>query len=155
MIIKHISKQENGLNIHSLGFGILSFLIILSFVLPTVFTPCKIILLAILVGLLMIRKDKLAYDSETLLITLTFVSIGWIWTLYGLFNNNPGAISVITVNSLYPLLFLSLSYYINFQNILKLRKILTLTTFFIILFQIIFLLSAVQILPFTLFEIIW
>lgn len=154
MIIKHINNQQSELYIHSVGFRILSLLMVLSLVFPTIFITFKISLLVVLVSIIMIKKDKFTYDFETLFITLIFVTIGWLWSLYGLFLDNPGAISVITVMGIYPLLFLIMSFYINFQNIISLRKVLVLITIFIILFQVVFLLSAIQILPQFLYEVI-
>lgn len=146
MIINSTNKQASGwnINIHSLGTKILFLLIFLSLTLPTSITLLKMGMLACLIFLLIINKDKIVFDKDVFILTLFFTFIGLLWSLYGLSLNNPGAVRVLTVMAIYPLLFLVLTFYIKINDVKNIYKVLYITSVGVVLLQVFFLLSAID-----------
>lgn len=156
MIINSTNKQASGWNIdiHSLGTKILFLLIFLSLTLPTSITLLKIGILFCLIFLLIINKDKIVFDKEIFLFTLLCTLVGFVWSFYGMLFDNPGALRVLTVMGIYPLLFLALSFWITIYNINNIAKLFFVISIFIVVIQASFILSSLGILPLFIYDVL-
>ncbi|MCE9887098.1 O-antigen ligase family protein [Obesumbacterium proteus] len=127
----------------------ISYLIILflSITIPTALQPLKMGLLALCLGFALmsyIGNNSIAKISKGILIScLIFSIIGVMWSLYGLFRVNPGAINVITVYGIYPLLALVLLPLYREGDIYKLRSFFIFCCVTIAAIQILFILSGI------------
>jgi len=88
-------------------------LITLSIVFPTVLQPLKMILLAIITVSLLLSPEtwttRSSYAQIALdLLAIAFTCIGLIWGILGVLRGNPGAVPMLPVHALYPVLFMFL-----------------------------------------------
>lgn len=81
-------------------------ILLLSMVFPTVFALFKTVALLVPLGCLLIAGGALGKINQRLLLFAFFYSlVGVIWSLYGVALGNPGALRVLTVMAVYPVLF--------------------------------------------------
>lgn len=90
----------------------LAFTLILCFTFPTAFQGIKAVaLLTLLAPLFFLTRTNRLMHRGILLSALAFSAVGLSWSLYGLLMGNPGAIRVLTVMTVYPILFTLLTPY--------------------------------------------
>ncbi|SCX77342.1 O-antigen ligase family protein [Alkaliphilus peptidifermentans] len=76
---------------------------------PTSYQSLKGIILALTIGLILIgtfKRKKVALAPQTLFWVLTWVCSGLFFMLVGSVNNNPGALRVVSVYVLWPIVYL-------------------------------------------------
>lgn len=86
--------------------AILYSLIALGMILPTAFTPLKMAMLLLLFVAAFVRRKHGVWrlDRDLYLLSVAAASVGLIWSIYGYARGNPGAIPVLTVTVIYPLI---------------------------------------------------
>lgn len=92
----------------------ISFLLMLSILLPTALQPFKILTLMFcyLCVVFLVNSKFYHVRNQSIIISLVYVVVGLLWSLYGVFENNQGAVPVLTVMVVYPLIlpFLAFAY---------------------------------------------
>lgn len=86
---------------------------VLSVLFPTAFTAAKAVLLLVSLVILTIAIEygRLSLDRRLLLFSVFFSAVSLAWSVYGFVAGNPGAIRVLTVMAVYPLVFSLLASY--------------------------------------------
>lgn len=136
---------------YSLGRNLFLFLLLLSISLPTDFVSVKFFILALILSLILfflVNDSRFYINKEFVFFALFFSMVGFVYTFYGLLNNNPGALKTITVFVIYPLLFTSMAFYFREKDdLIKVRNVLLYSCFAVVLVQLSFMLSAYGVLP--------
>jgi hypothetical protein len=85
---------------------LLSVVLVLSIVLPTVFQPMKAVLLLVILALVLrgMLANQLQLSVGLYCFSLLYALLGLAWSVYGEIVGAPGAMAVLTVMLLYPLL---------------------------------------------------
>lgn len=117
-----------------LGFSIL---------LPTVFTLAKsgLLLIALFAAVVLLLRGRTQLAPFTLIAAIVYVLAGLMWSLYGLTQDNPGAIAVMTVMVIYPILFTTLATVYKIEDGDSLKRFLINLALFLGLFNIIYILG--------------
>lgn len=117
------------LNVHSIWFPLVSIFLILMMTIPTTFQKERLVfLIIILLGSLFSLPFK-GWRMSKIIFILFFLNIflGLTYSLYGLANNTPGALDLVRVYVIWPLLYFYISgIQINTKN-LQLLPIVILT----------------------------
>ncbi len=113
--LRPIVLSGNNMIILTLSRLILLLILMLSIVFPTALQGVKMILLMLVMGVFVLcaatNPSKMQWNKHIVLWAIAFSTIGLLWSLYGLFRGNPGALRVLTVMSIYPVLFTLLGYF--------------------------------------------
>ena len=81
-------------------------LLFFSIALPTVFQDLKLLLLSLIVAFILINSGgTLKLNPRIFLASIAIAVLGFFWSVYGFTLGNPGALRVLTVMVLYPVLF--------------------------------------------------
>lgn len=137
---------------------LLMFLMLFS---PTYYITYKIILLFIIIiviiGEIIFKNNGLINLSKSIIYWTIFLSIiSSLYIVYGLYNNNPGALNLATIHLIYPWLFLVLIASINTKK--RLEIIFTAIVFITLMIEIyglLYLLTTMGFLPDILFPDIY
>ena len=128
-----------------LARNLLLLILLMSITFPTALQAIKItfLLLSILLFFIaQLRQPKNKYYwVGTVIIGLAFSLIGLAWSLYGLILNNPGALHVITVMVVYPLLMLFFAPVFRPGDLVRIQGVMYVASIILVGTQIIFLLS--------------
>ncbi|PIF76978.1 hypothetical protein CLU95_4148 [Variovorax sp. 54] len=82
-------------------------LLVSAIVFPTVFSEAKLVLLiaAVFSALNLMLRKPIAIRRESELLWIAFPLLGLLWSLYGVAVGNPGAVRVLSVMFVYPIIF--------------------------------------------------
>lgn len=128
-----------------------SFLVSLSLVLPTNLQAFKILLLFIVLATLI--RNKIIFDKELFIISIFFSLLGFLYTIFGLFQSNLGALATITVMCIYPILFFYLTnIFKEIEDVLIIRKVIIISSIVIICLQLSYIMSAFHIIPLNIYN---
>lgn len=118
-------------------------MIFLSILFPTVFQSIKLLLFALCLffGVIYLVKDNVEISQLVLNLIWVYAAAGLLWTIYGLFANNPGAVSMMTVMVAYPLLFSVLVYCYKVDDEKNLHFLILISGMSIGVFDILFIVS--------------
>ena len=102
----------------------LGFLLYFCLLLPSIFVPLKTVVVMSCTGLtlLCLRDEK--FNASGALVGLIMVLVGLWGSFYGAIKGNPGAVPVLTVQVIYPLLYLILALAYRSSDSEKLLKVL-------------------------------
>lgn len=90
----------------------LAFTLFLCFTFPTAFQEIKAVaILTLLAALFFLSHTNRLMHRGIFLSAIAFSAIGLFWSFYGLLMGNPGAIRVLTVMTVYPIIFTLLTPY--------------------------------------------
>lgn len=132
-------------------------IILLTFMinLPTVHKDIKLVILILLVSIIVLKlfiRKRIYIDKDILIFFLITIFFSFIFMLNGLINNTPGATKVVTVMTLWPILWMLIISSIQNKDILnKINKVFIYSTYFIISYTIYFVLVQFAIVPNELF----
>lgn len=131
---------------YRLGTSIFCFILILSIALPTLLTIFKLFLLTMIIALILIfsiNNKRGYYDRDLILIAIFYSFLGLAYSIFGLTNNNPGAIQTIALMAVYPILFTLISFFLRTKkDVLTISKVLIFSSLIVVIIQVVFLLSA-------------
>lgn len=117
--------------------------LILCFTFPTAFQGIKAAaLLTLLPGLFFLTRTNRLMHRGILISALAFSAVGLSWSLYGLIMGNPGAIRVLTVMTIYPILFTLLTPYYSGDTD-GLKRLFVLSSLLLVTIDSIYLISEV------------
>lgn len=102
----------------------LGFLLYFCLLLPSTFVPIKTVFVMSCTGLtlLCLRNEK--FNANGALIGIVMILVGLLGSFYGVVNGNPGAVAVLTVQVIYPLIYLILALAYRSSDSEKLLKLL-------------------------------
>jgi len=128
--IKRIKRVTIGL-MPRVSRLLLGLLVLLALVVPTIWVGVKALLLsmALMAVVASGSQGRLKYSTETLLACTVFALVGSLYSLLGLLRDAPGAIRVLSVYAVWPVVYGLLSPILATQNLLDgLRRCLTIAT---------------------------
>lgn len=139
--------MDNSINInYRVGTSIFCSILLLSIALPTLLTVFKLILLIaiiIIIGFFSVKDTRGHYNQNLVFIAIFYSTLGLIYTIFGLINNNPGAIKTTTVMVVYPLLFTLILFFLRTkEDVLRISRLLIFSGLVVAVIQIVFLLSS-------------
>jgi hypothetical protein len=103
----------------------MSLLVFSSLFVPTKYFEVKVALIAVaLIGILVILiESKIVFSKQTFFACVFISSFGLANSVYGFFNSSPGALRVLTVMMvwplLYPILSLALNQFFSYHNLVR------------------------------------
>lgn len=123
--------------------GILYLFFFFTMFFPTAFSGIRFALLVINIGFILLENGfRLSETSARWIVILIFMNS--ISLVIGIVNQTPGAFRCITVDFLWPILFLFFSQYIGRRSdVEKIIKIIVNVNFFVLLFDIMYLASNI------------
>jgi len=106
---------------------LIAMMLSLSILLPAVLSPIKggILLLALIAVATLHFYGSAYFARLTLITALIYICTGLLWSLFGLVKGNPGAIAMLSVMGIYPLLFTFLASAYKTENGQALTRLFT------------------------------
>jgi len=152
-----LSESNHAVDVRVLGKHLVLFLLSLSFIIPTHFTLLKsVMLFGLLLFIIILYSNKaiISVQKDIFLLSLFYSFIGILWCSYGVVNNNPGAISNLSLMVVYPLLFTGMAVFLTLKDFHAIENFLIISSLLIISLQIVFILSGIGYLPAIFFDIL-
>lgn len=129
-----------------MGLSILLSVVMLSAIFPAALQSYKLVLLSILMVVLLAyavtTRIRLPLKKEILFFALVYSVFGLTWSLYGELVSNPGALRVVTVMVIYPLLFTLIGVFWQNDKIVFIQKVMIWIGFALVASLMTYLLSA-------------
>ncbi len=128
-------------------FAVLFYLLV-SF--PHAFVELKLLLLILCLSVMLMKmaKDKsIKMDPSIFKLLVFYTFIGIMYTLYGLANNNEGAIQMFKIFVLWPIIYTFASIVVNKNHIVNINSILLYGSMTIAITQIVYMLNSINIIP--------
>ncbi|WP_417559374.1 O-antigen ligase family protein [Marinomonas sp.] len=132
--------------IREIGLYLFHFILLLSIVFPVALQVEKFILLFLMVLLFLLyvflERGKLPIKKEVFLFSFFYSLFGLAWSLYGEMSLNPGALKVVTVMVLYPLIFTAFSVFWQNNLILNVQRFFVFFSFSLSFSLLLYIFSA-------------
>jgi hypothetical protein len=127
---------------------LIAMMLSLSILLPTALTPVKgsILLLALIAVAILYSRGGAHFARFTLIAALFYICTGLLWSLFGLVKGNPGALAMLTVMGVYPLVFTFLASAYKTSDGLALTQFFTNLALFLGFFTLLYI-SAFLLMP--------
>ena len=135
--------RRTPLEIARLGIGVL---VVSSIVVPTIFQPLKIAILALILACMLMTRSLWKVRSSPAqaaldLAAIAYCLIGLSWGVYGLMRNTPGAVSMLTVHAAYPVLCIFLGRLAQPGDFERISKVIVVSAGLVIAAQVLFIAS--------------
>ena len=119
----------------------LSLLFLMQNLFPIILQPVKAVLIIFAIIGFIINIRDINFNLKPICISVFFSLVGLFWSMYGFYFHNPGALPLLSVMFIYPLLYIFPMMYNDSINATNINNLVGITAWTVTLSQLFFLLS--------------